>query len=108
MGKRGVSWVDHYIDDFITIGPPNSEQCQHNMLVMHEVCERLGLPVEPEGPAMILAFLGIELDSSARAGRTGPVGQAKTGPLFSANSVMIVAFINAICMNVVMIVTISM
>ena len=43
-----------------------------------------------------------------RAGGTGPVGQAKTGPLFSANSVMIVAFTNAICMNVVMIITISM
>ena len=42
-----------------------------------------------------------------RAGGTGPVGQAKTGPLFSANSVMIVAFTNAIGMNVVMIVTIS-
>ena len=41
-----------------------------------------------------------------RAGGTGPVGQAKTGPLFSA--VMIVVFTNAICMNVVMIVTISM
>ena len=43
----------------------------------------------------------------SRAGGTGQVGQAKTGPLFSANSVMIVAFTNAISVNVVMIVTIS-
>ena len=43
-----------------------------------------------------------------RCFRAGGTGQAKTGPLFSANSVMIVAFTNAICMNVVMIVTISM
>ena len=42
-----------------------------------------------------------------RAGGTGPVGQAKTGPLFSANSVMIVSLTNAICMNVVMIATIT-
>ena len=42
-----------------------------------------------------------------RAGGTGPVGQAKTGPLFSANSVMIVVITNAIFRNVVMIVTIA-
>jgi hypothetical protein len=45
--------------------------------------------------------------SASRAGGAGPVGQAKTGPLFSENSVMIVAFTNAICMNMVMIATIS-
>ena len=43
-----------------------------------------------------------------RANGTGPVGQAKIGPLFSTNSVMIVVFTNAICVNVVMIVAISM
>ena len=36
-----------------------------------------------------------------RAGGTGPVGPAKTGPLSSMNSVMIVAFINVLSMNVV-------
>jgi hypothetical protein len=42
-----------------------------------------------------------------RAGGTGPVGQAKTGPLSSTNSVMIVGFAKAIYMNLVMITTIS-
>ena len=46
--------------------------------------------------------------SRGRAGGTGPVGQAKTGPLFSTSSVMIVAFTNAISMNAVVIVTISL
>lgn len=34
---------------------------------MHEVCEILGMPVEPEdeGPATTITFLGIELDSIA-------------------------------------------
>ena len=43
----------------------------------------------------------------SRAGGTGPVGLAKSGPFSSTNSVMIVAFINALSMNVVMITTIS-
>ena len=49
-------------------------------------------------------------DSSfiCRAGGTAPVGQAKTGPLFSTTLVMIVLFINIFAINVVMIITISM
>ena len=43
----------------------------------------------------------------SRAGGTGLVGPVKTGPLSSTNSVMIVAFINALSMNVVMIAKIS-
>lgn len=68
MERQGVSWVNHYIDDFVTLGPPSSEQCQRYMLRMHKVCEHFGLPVEPEkdeGPTTIIAFLGIELHSSA-------------------------------------------
>jgi hypothetical protein len=42
-----------------------------------------------------------------RAGGAAPVGQAKTGPLFRENSVMVVAFTNAIFINMVMIATIS-
>lgn len=43
-----------------------------------------------------------------KAGGTGPVDQAKIGPLFTANSAMIVTFTNAICMKAVIIVTISL
>lgn len=42
-----------------------------------------------------------------RAGGTDPVGQAKTGTLSSTDSVMIVAFINTLCMSVVVIATTS-
>ena len=42
-----------------------------------------------------------------RACGTGPVGPAKTRPLSSTNSVMIVAFINALWMSSEMIATIS-
>ena len=42
--------------------------CALNSATMHAVCDRMGLPVEPEkdeGPATSLPFLGIELDSVA-------------------------------------------
>ena len=58
MERIGVA---HYIDDFITIGTPDSN-------VMYSACNRVGFPVEPEkdeGPATTLPFLGIELDSIA-------------------------------------------
>ena len=46
--------------------------------------------------------------TSATGTAESVLSQAKTGQLFSANSVLIVAFTNAIYMNMVMIITISM
>ncbi len=66
MEKEGVSWLAHYIDDFITVGPPGTLECATNTAIMHEVCEKLGMPVEldkDEGPATALSFLGLELDT---------------------------------------------
>lgn len=68
MLEKGASWLSHYIDDFVTLGPPNSRECETNMGIMHEVCEEVGLPVEPEkdeGPATGITFLGVELDTEA-------------------------------------------
>ena len=68
MEKTGIEWVAHYIDDFITMGAPGSNECAMNSATMHAACDRMGLPVEPEkdeGPATSLPFLGIELDSVA-------------------------------------------
>lgn len=68
MLQRGVSFVDHYIDDFVTLGAPASDQCAANLQIMSDVCEDTGTPIEPEkteGPSTTLTFLGIELDSIA-------------------------------------------
>ena len=35
MQKRGVSYVDHYIDDFITAGKGGSDECSKNFAIMH-------------------------------------------------------------------------
>ena len=56
----------HYLDDFITAGPPESPQCAHNLAIALAVCKQLGLPLHSEkcvGPATVLVVLGIELDS---------------------------------------------
>ena len=66
--KQGVTWVAHYLDDYITVGPPHSEVCQENLGVMLSTCRRLGVPGAPEkcvGPSTVMVFLGFELDTDA-------------------------------------------
>ena len=62
----------HYLDDFITAGPPRSLQCAQNLATAMEVCQRLGLPLHPGkcvGPSTVLTVLGIELDSYNQVAR---------------------------------------
>ena len=64
--RRGTTWVAHYLDDFITVGAPNSPECQSNLDCMLTACSHLGVPVAHSkcaGPATSLVFLGFELDS---------------------------------------------
>ena len=68
MIQKGATFVDHYVDDFITVGAPRSNECANNAKIMHFTCEMAGTPVEEEkseGPATTLPFLGIEIDSVA-------------------------------------------
>ena len=67
MRKNWVTWVAHYLDDYITMGAPNSQECHVNMQRMLSVCHRLGVPVAPNkcaGPTVALTFLGFELDTN--------------------------------------------
>ena len=64
--QQGVQILLHYLDDFITIGPPDSEECARSMQKFSELCGELGVPVAEEktvGPATCLTFLGIEVDT---------------------------------------------
>ena len=66
MMQRGISFMEHYIDDFITVGRPNSDECKRNTAIMHAICRETGTPVEEgksEGPTTVITFLGIEIDS---------------------------------------------
>ena len=60
--------MEHYIDDFITVGRHGAAECADNMAIMLQTCERVGLPVaheRSEGPATRLTFLGMELDTQS-------------------------------------------
>ena len=64
--KAGVSYVIHYLDDYLTIGPPLSQICQHSMDIFTSLWKGLGVPLATdklEGPATSLSFLGIILDT---------------------------------------------
>ena len=68
LKERGVSFIRHYLDDFITAGPPGSGECQHNLATMLEVCSQLGVPtVEHKcvGPSTLLKWLGILINTDS-------------------------------------------
>ena len=54
-----------YLDDFPTIGPPGSADCGRTLYLIID-CRYLGIPLaleKEEGPATMLDFLGITLDT---------------------------------------------
>ena len=64
--QQGVSTVFHYLDDFLIVGNPYTKDCTVQLSVLREVFEHLGIPVAMEkldGPATVLSFLGIEIDT---------------------------------------------
>ena len=64
--KYDMSFLLHYLDDFHTLGPPNSQTCQRNVDTSIQQFQDWGIPLHPdklESPSTILTVLGIELDS---------------------------------------------
>ena len=62
----GVSQVLHYLDDFLTMGKEDTEECSHNLSQLIQICHRLGLPLKRqklEGSSPTLVFLGILLNT---------------------------------------------
>ena len=66
MENAGVSYLIHYLDDYLTMGPPRSAVCQENLDIFISLCAELGVPLAAEkleGPSTSLSFLGILLDT---------------------------------------------
>ena len=62
----GVQHLLHYLDDFFTAGPGNSQQCLNNLNSMLSLCDTINAPIKSskvEGPTTSLTFLGIHLNS---------------------------------------------
>ena len=69
---NGVTPLLHYVDDFLTLGPPQLDICNHNLATLKHLCHRLGVPLaleKVEGPTTSLPFLGIVLDSECLEAR---------------------------------------
>ena len=67
--QQGISIIDHYHDDFITVGPPESSVCGRALdLLSLDLCEDLGVPLaldKLEGPTDCITFLSIEINTAA-------------------------------------------
>ena len=69
--KCAMSYVTHFLNDFLIIEPPNktgspSAACESSLRSMLLVFNALSIPISPgktEGPSTCLEFLGIVLDS---------------------------------------------
>ena len=72
LDVQGVSYLIHYLDDFLTIGAPGSSECERNLETLIQVCQVVGVPLATEkvaGPATTLEFLGILLDTARMEAR---------------------------------------
>ena len=68
LRDQGVSYIDHYLDDFITLGPQGSDVCANNLRLIYNVAASLGVPLAEDksvGPTSALTFLGIRIDTEA-------------------------------------------
>ena len=62
----GVPHLIHYLDDFLFVGEPNTEQGKRSLEIALQTLEYLGVPVaehKTEGPATSVTFLGILIDT---------------------------------------------
>lgn len=65
--KYDVAGMSHIIDDFLFVGPPNSEKCQIDLNNFLSLCRKLGIPIKDDKtvqPTTVLTIYGIEVDSS--------------------------------------------
>ena len=68
LHQQGVSFQLHYLDDFLFLGPPGTSCADQAFSVALKTLHELDIPValhKCAGPATVLEFLGILVDSSA-------------------------------------------
>ena len=63
---QGITFILHFLDDFLTVGGPGLADCGQNLQLIIDVCNFLGIPLAIEkvdGPIPVLDFLGFTLDT---------------------------------------------
>ena len=69
--KFHITYIRHVLDDFCMVNTTQA-LCQRDLRCFQLMCFQLGVPLAPEktcGPATVLPFLGIELDTVALEAR---------------------------------------
>ena len=69
--KLHIPYMIHPLDDFLIVAPTRS-LCSCQLSCFLDLCDYLGIPMSPEktvGPAVVLSFAGIELDTIRSAAR---------------------------------------
>jgi len=65
--KYHAAGMSHIIDDFLFVGPPNSNKCLTDLSTFLHLCHKLGIPIKDEKtvlPTTIITIYGIEVDSN--------------------------------------------
>ncbi len=66
LRQQGIRYCEHYLDDFILLGSPDTQECQAALDTLDRVCGMLGVLMaahKREGPTTCLIFLGVEIDT---------------------------------------------
>ena len=62
----GESHILHYLDNFLTAGPPNSNACANNLHSMLTLSDKINAPIKSskvEGLTTSLTFLSIQINT---------------------------------------------
>ena len=79
--KSNSDAIQHYLDDFLFVGPKETNACKALMETFDNICGDLGVPVsheKTEGPTTLVTYLGLGIDSIRQAIYVPP---AKIPPL---------------------------
>ena len=59
--NHGAEWLWHYLDNFITCGAADSDECKLNLQMLLDICNHLGVPIaqeKVEGPSTCTVIPG--------------------------------------------------
>ena len=65
MYHNGVTSGIHYLDNFLFVGPSESDECTQNLSCAMATCNKPVASRKLAGPTTVLTFLGIEIDTVA-------------------------------------------
>lgn len=66
LHRAGIAYQIHYLDDFLLLGAPGTDEGERALATILRVLQSLGFPVayhKTEGPAVLVVFLGILIDT---------------------------------------------